>query len=187
MEKNGKESSTKWTKHIRVWNLFIKDLIENGNFLPQYCIFIHKDITGSYVLAILNFDTGKNRDQIGCIHDLSYSHVKSHLTWVCCKEQYSDTHNSNCINKGLWKHVNGCSRKHMHEIIKHGSICTYARQITWTNISTNSIDVHESTCSKISTESMGVYRGTCTNVSTGKTPICGITCAYIMYRINVPK
>jgi hypothetical protein len=37
LETNGKQSSSKWTKHIRVRYFFIKDRVSNGNITLKHC------------------------------------------------------------------------------------------------------------------------------------------------------
>ena len=46
------------------------------------------------------------------------------------------------------------------------------------DVSTETTDVHVSTCLDVSTESMGVHRITCTDISTGKAVVCGSMCVY---------
>ena len=61
------------------------------------------------------------------------------------------------------------------------------RIITCTDVSTESIVIHESTCMDVYAESIGVHRSTCTDISTGTTVVCGSMCVYEKYEIHVPK
>lgn len=37
LEMNGKGSSSKWTKHIKVWYFFVKDKVDNKELSIKYC------------------------------------------------------------------------------------------------------------------------------------------------------